>query len=116
MNRRAAIAAHSRSCGESVRKWNNPTCLLHPSPLPKTKRTRIPSQVLLANMPQKQLKALHGEAILAVIMMQPHRFQSTWWTGHLSLGACAVVGVETTGGIPQRIVLVNANSMKAEAD
>jgi len=65
MNRRAAIAAHSRSCGESVRKWNNPTCLLHPSPLPKTKRTRIPSQVLLANMPQKQLKALHGEAILA---------------------------------------------------
>jgi len=63
MNRSAAIAAHYHGCGESVGKRNNPTCPLHTSHLSKTKRTKIPSQVLLANMPQKQLKALHGEAI-----------------------------------------------------
>ena len=67
MNRRAAIAAHRRSCGDSETECNIPDCSPLQPRTPKLQLTTNPpmktSEVLLANMPQEQLKALHNNAI-----------------------------------------------------
>ena len=67
MNRGAAIAEHRRSCGGSVTKSNILDGPLFQPRTPKLQPNTNPpmktSEVLLANMSQKQLKALHREAI-----------------------------------------------------